>query len=64
MFLIDAEEKAGFSFLFKYVKPYKSFIIQLVIVLLAGNLLHFIVPFLTQSIIDVGIQNQNIHFIY
>lgn len=54
----------GFNILFKYIFPYKSFIIQLVIGLLAGSLLELIFPFLTQSIVDVGIQNQNIHFIY
>jgi ATP-binding cassette subfamily B protein len=32
--------------------------------LLAGSLLQLIFPFLTQSIVDVGIQNQNINFIY
>jgi len=54
----------GFSLLFKYIVPYQSFIIQLAIGLLAGSLLQLIFPFLTQSIVDVGIQNQNIHFIY
>ncbi len=54
----------GFSLLFKYVTPYKSFLIQLVIGLLAASLLELIFPFLTQSIVDVGIQNQNINFIY
>ncbi|OYQ37223.1 ABC transporter ATP-binding protein [Flavobacterium cyanobacteriorum] len=47
-----------------YVRPYKSFVVQLAIGLLAGSLLQLIFPFLTQSIVDVGIQNQNIHFIY
>lgn len=54
----------GFSLLFKYIYPYKSFVIQLIISLLAGSLLQLIFPFLTQSIVDVGIQNQNINFIY
>ncbi|MEO5776228.1 MAG: peptidase domain-containing ABC transporter [Flavobacterium sp.] len=54
----------GFSLLFKYLIPYKSFVIQIAIGLLAGSLLQLIFPFLTQSIVDVGIQNQNIHFIY
>lgn len=62
----DKEEKNifGFALLFKYIFPYKLFIIQLIIGLLAGSLLELIFPFLTQSIVDVGIQNQNIHFIY
>lgn len=62
----DKEEKKAFGFqlLFKYLVPYKSFVIQLAIGLLAGSLLQLIFPFLTQSIVDVGIQNQNIHFVY
>ncbi len=62
----ESEENKGFGFglLFQYIFPYKSFIIQLIIGLLAGSLLELIFPFLTQSIVDVGIQNQNIHFIY
>ena len=47
-----------------YIRPYKSFLFQLAIGLLAGSLLQLIFPFLTQSIVDVGIQNQNLHFIY
>lgn len=62
----DKEDKKvfGFGLLFKYLLPYKSFVIQLAIGLFAGSLLQLIVPFLTQSVVDVGIQNQNIHFIY
>ncbi|MDR7209345.1 peptidase domain-containing ABC transporter [Flavobacterium piscis] len=54
----------GFSMLSQYVLRYKSFLVQLSIGLLASSLLQLIFPFLTQSIVDVGIQNQNIHFIY
>lgn len=66
---IDSEEdKHNFSSLLwglgVYLFPYKSFIVQLAIGLFAGSLLQLIFPFLTQSVVDVGIQNQNIHFIY
>jgi len=61
----DAQKKVfGFSLLSNYLFKYKSFIVQLSIGLLAGSLLQLIFPFLTQSVVDVGIQNQNIHFIY
>lgn len=62
----DKEEDSGlgFRFLSQYLFQYKSFLIQLAIGLFAGSLLQLIFPFLTQSIVDVGIQNQNIHFIY
>jgi len=54
----------GFKFLSRYILKYKSFIWQLVIGLIAASLLQLIFPFLTQSIVDVGIKNQDIHFIY
>lgn len=60
----DKESKASFSFLSKYLLKYKSLIVQLIIGLLAGSLLSLIFPFLTQSIVDVGIQNQDVNFIY
>ncbi|MBF02087.1 MAG: ABC transporter ATP-binding protein [Flavobacterium sp.] len=60
----DGKTKFGFSLLSKYIYRYKAFVIQLAIGLLAGSLLQLIFPFLTQSVVDVGIQNQNIHFIY
>ena len=60
----NEEKKTSFSFLSRYLLKYKSLVVQLAVGLLAGSLLSLIFPFLTQSIIDVGIQNQDIHFIY
>ena len=54
----------GFKFLSKYVFKYKQFLWQLVIGLIAVSLLQLIFPFLTQSVVDVGIRNQDIHFVY
>jgi len=54
----------GFTYLFQYVFAYKKFLVQLVIGLFAGSLLQLVVPFLTQSVIDVGIKNQDIDFVY
>lgn len=60
----DFETKKGFSFLYQYLFRYKKFIVQLALGLLVGSLLQLIFPFLTQSVVDVGIQNLDIHFIY
>ncbi len=60
----EKDKDFGFSFLGKYVFKYKAFLWQLVIGLLAASLLQLIFPFLTQSVVDVGIKNQDIHFIY
>ncbi|WP_055442927.1 peptidase domain-containing ABC transporter [Lacinutrix himadriensis] len=60
----DEEQKFNFTYLSKYLFKYKSFIIQLCIGLLAASLLQLVVPFLTQSVVDVGIQNRDLNFIY
>ncbi|WP_010178898.1 peptidase domain-containing ABC transporter [Aquimarina agarilytica] len=58
------DQRLGISFISPYLFKYKKFIVQLIIGLLAGSLLQLIFPFLTQSIVDVGIKNQDVHFIY
>ncbi len=60
----DREKAKGFSFLLPYLKPYKKLIHQLMIGLLIGSIIQFIFPFLMQSIVDYGVLNQNINFIY
>jgi len=54
----------GFKMLSTYIWKYKKFLWQLVIGLLAGSLLQLVFPFLTQSVVDVGIKNQDVHFVY
>lgn len=61
----DEEQKSiGFSFISKYLLRYKKFLTQLIFGLIAGSLLQLIFPFLTQSIVDVGIKNQDLNFVY
>ncbi|MAN87619.1 MAG: ABC transporter ATP-binding protein [Algoriphagus sp.] len=60
----EVTKKRSLTFLFNYLFQYKNLIAQLAIGLLVGSLLQLIFPFLTQSIVDVGIQNQDINFIY
>lgn len=57
-------DKRSLRFLFRYLFNYKNLLLQLCIGLLVGSLLQLIFPFLTQSIVDVGIQNHDIEFIY
>lgn len=61
----DQPEKAGgFRFLLKYFRLYRKYFGQLLLGLLIGSFIQLIIPFLTQSIIDVGINNNDIGFIY
>ncbi len=56
--------KSSFRFLFSYLKSYRSFMLQLFLGVFIGSILLLILPFLTQSIVDYGINNQDIGFIY
>lgn len=60
----EEEDNKSLGYLFQYLFKYKSLLIQLIIGLFVGSLLQLIFPFLTQSIVDVGIQYQDINFIY
>jgi len=56
--------KTGFSYLFRYLRPYRRFVNHLVLGLVLGSLIQFLLPFLFQSIVDFGITNQDLSFIY
>jgi ATP-binding cassette subfamily B protein len=56
--------KSNFRFLYSYLKPYKKFVFQLLLGVLLGSIIQLIFPFLTQSIVDIGISNRDIAFIY
>ncbi len=56
--------KRSFRFLFGYVKKYRRYFGQIVLGLIVGSLLQLALPFLTQSIVDVGIKNQDIGFVW
>src|SRR5574344_1703672 len=60
----ENKQKRSFRFLFGYVKQYRRYFGQIVLGLVVGSLLQLVLPFLTQSIVDVGIKNQDIGFIW
>ena len=65
---IEGEEhikkKRSFRFLLGYVKKYRKYFGQIILGLVVGSLLQLVLPFLTQSIVDIGIKNQNIGFVW
>ena len=60
----EAINRGNFSFLLKYLKPHRKLVAQLILGFIVGSLIQLIFPFLTQSIVDVGINTQDINFIY
>jgi ATP-binding cassette, subfamily B, bacterial len=66
-FYQEADEQTkgiNLSMLSGYVFKYKRLILQLFFGLFIGSILQLILPFLTQSVVDTGIQTRNLHFIY
>jgi len=60
----DAASKKSIRFLFKYFRPHKRYLLQLIAGMVAGSAILLILPFLTQAVVDVGIGMQNIGFVY
>ena len=59
----ERDKEISWGMLSRYALNYKKQIAQLCIGLLIGSLLQLIFPYLTQSIVDTGINTQNLHFI-
>ncbi len=53
-----------FGYLLCFLKPYKKEVFQLFLGLFAGSLFTLIFPFLTQSLIDKGVQNKSLHIVF
>ena len=62
----DGEKSAGvkWSFLARYFITYRKLFLQLMLGLGIGSILQLITPFLTQSVVDIGINTRNLNFIY
>jgi ATP-binding cassette subfamily B protein len=67
-YFYEQEDEKGsevrWSFLLRYLVTYRKLMSQLLLGLGIGSLLQLIMPFLTQSIVDVGINTRNLNFIY
>src|SRR5580700_1924888 len=60
----EGVSKLAFRDIFKYLIPYKKLILQLGLGLAVACIFQLILPFLTQSVVDVGVNTANIHFVY
>ena len=65
-FYTNEEEKANkknFRFLFSYLRPHRKLLVQLILGMLLGSIIQLIFPFLTQAVVDVGINTRDLNFI-
>jgi ATP-binding cassette subfamily B protein len=59
----NEKKKVTWRFLFNYLKENKKYFFQIFLGLLMGSIIQVIFPYLTQSIVDTGINTQNLNFI-
>ncbi|WP_337761987.1 peptidase domain-containing ABC transporter [Alistipes putredinis] len=59
----DEDKRLNFASMLRYLRPYKSYLLQLGLAMLIAAVLGLILPFLTQSVVDTGIGNSNLSFV-
>ena len=59
----ETNNKKSTSLFLQYLFPYKSQFLQLLLALVVTTIISTIFPFLTQSIVDKGISNNNLSFV-
>jgi len=60
----DPDKGLNLSYLLSYLLKYKKLLFQLFVGLGVGSILQLILPFLTQSLVDIGINSRNLNFVY
>ena len=59
----NGNRKIGWSYLLFYIVEHKAYFFQIFLGLLVGSILQLIFPYLTQSIVDTGINTRNLNFV-
>ena len=57
------KRKIGWDFLLVYLKVHKAYFFQILLGVIIGSAIQLVFPYLTQSIVDTGINTQNLNFI-
>lgn len=59
----NLEKKYSLFHFFSYLRPHKKLIFQVIVGMLMGMIIQLLFPFITQSMVDFGVLNNNLHFI-
>lgn len=55
--------KRDYLQIFQYLRPYRPYIFQILLAMLMASVISLLLPFLTQSVVDVGIGTGNLSFV-
>ncbi|MGK9119047.1 peptidase domain-containing ABC transporter [Olivibacter jilunii] len=59
----NQKEDVSLSYIFKYLTVYRKLIFQLILGFLIASIIQIMLPFMTQSLVDVGINDNDVGFI-
>lgn len=59
----DEDKRMNVGYLLHYFRPYRSYIVQLVVAMITASVLGLLLPFVSQSVVDKGIGTGNISFV-
>ncbi|WNB18525.1 peptidase domain-containing ABC transporter [Marivirga arenosa] len=59
-----SKDVSSIGFLLQYLRPYKSYFFQIFLGMILSSFISMCFPFLTQSLVDFGINKQNVDFVY
>lgn len=57
-------DKSSMRYIYAYLSNYRSLILQIFLGLLLGSVIQLIFPFLVKSIVDIGVNNADINFVF
>lgn len=57
-------DSVSWIYILRHLSNYQQLILQLLFGLIIGSVIQLTLPFLMQSLVDVGVGNQNINFVY
>lgn len=60
----NEDDGMSLKYLFTYLKQYKKYMIQVFMSLLITSMIQLVFPFLTQALVDTGINYKNLNFVY
>jgi len=60
----EEAESASFGHFIRYFLPHKNLLLQVFFAMLFSSLVSLLIPFIMQSIVDIGIMGRNLNFIY
>lgn len=59
----DKSTRYGFRQVLQYLRPYKQYIVQILLAMLVASVISLVLPFITQSVVDTGIGTGSIQFV-